>query len=257
MRVQKCAETAFAIIDCDCDPQQDMIQRQIEFQKRVGTWDDSIKDYGPNPKCDPRKVVWMLDLALQEASEAWDLVEGGWKGHKLNPDPMDDSEVLMELVDVAHYVWNAYAFAGGQPHPDLVAAAVCACRQNLQLPTLNMFLAWQKGTMLWSGGNSEDMEFKYGYHEWAHGTDAEKAVASRINCLRAQIAGVAETYRSSMVGFRDRLDKYPVAPGFVFDEIVPHMYAAAAAIPGCDEQTFYSAFVHKNDINHGRQDDGY
>lgn len=262
MDVQKCAG-GFEIAELPKDPQAEMISRCRRFQQRIGKWNTKIRDYGKERYCLPKQTLHHLDMALQECSEAWDLVEGGWKHHKVVPKEPDDAELLMELVDVAHFVFNAYLYMGGQPESELVAAAVGRSNEQIRLPYLDLEMAWRMGERLWSNGGAQ-IERQFGHGQGAHGLEWEKGAATRINHLRAKVGSVSDTIRHGL-GQMDKIGAnakktrqlFPPASGFIYVEIVPWMYCAVQAIPHVDMETFFSAFIHKNDINFARQDEGY
>jgi hypothetical protein len=165
----------------------------------------------------------------------------------------------MELIDVAHFAINAYIFMGGAPDEASLAHAVGQSRQEMKLDKINFDDAWGFGEKAWSSSGSE-IEALYGYGAFAHGAKWEKDLATRLNYLREKMTSVGMTMRDGMKNMTKSQrapENFPAASGFVFIEIFPWLYAAAQAIPGCTKQVFYSAFVHKNDINHARQDNGY
>lgn len=264
MRVQDCADE-FDIdgdhpeIDwSDGDPQSRMILQQIRFQGLVGSWDKRIQDYGSAKFCKPRSAVHHLDMAIQECAEAWDMVEGGWKHHKTNPDECDRGELLMELVDVAHFLVNAYIFMGGQPEKQMVAAAVGRSREELRLPEFGLDHAWMLGHRSYEG-NGGTITALYGHGRGAHGQEWEAAVATRINYLRMKITEVSESIRYQMRKMNLIINgkTFPPASGYVYVETFPWLCGAVEAIPGSSLDTFYAAFMHKNDINFQRQRRNY
>lgn len=239
--------------------QSDMMKRQRRFQDRLGKLDVRLKDYGAKTFCLPYVVLHNLDMGIQECGEAWDMVEGGWKHHKTQPQAADPDELLMELIDVAHFAINAYLFMGGQYEPEMVAAAVGRSRQEIKLPRIDFEAAWGFGERSWKAHGSK-LEALYGHGRGAHGQDWEKTAATRINYLREKMTEVAMTMRNGMKDMsasQRTPENFPAASGYVFIEIFPWLYGAAQAIPGCTKEVFYSAFVHKNDINFARQDRGY
>ena len=254
MKVQSCAD-GVELLRLGRDPQGDMLKRCREFQRRVGTWDDRIHGFGRNAFALPMAALHHLDMGVQECSEAGDMIEGGWKGHKTEPRAMDADELLMELVDVAHFVFNAYLYMGGDHEDELVAAHANKSDERIKLIRLGLQSGWQMGERSWDrNGGALRRLFHYGH--LSHGGDGEAEIACRINHLRHQICGAAATIRTGLetVG---RPEMLPVAPGFIYIEIVPWLYACAASIHGVDQQRFYSAFCWKNDINFRRQDEGY
>ena len=262
MKTAICAD-GFEVLKGDDLPkrclQQDMMDRQRAFQVRLGKYDERLKDFGAETFCLPYVVLHNLDMGIQECGEAWDMVEGGWKHHKTKPTAADPDELLMELVDVAHFAINAYLFMGGQTEPVLVAASVGRSRQELRLPSISFEDAWGFGERSW-GRHGSKLEALYGHGRGSHGQDWEKIAATRINYLREKMCEVALTMRNGMkdMSASQRTPKnFPAASGYVFIEIFPWLYGAAQAIPGCTREVFYSAFVHKNNINHARQDRGY
>ncbi|KKK84236.1 hypothetical protein LCGC14_2785370, partial [marine sediment metagenome] len=83
----------------------------------------------------------------------------------------------------------------------------------------------------------------------------EKEIATRLNVLRHQVSAAAGAIRTGLQAMR--AEDLPVSPGFIYIEVIPWVYACAASIPGVDRQAFFSAFMHKQAINFGRQDEGY
>ncbi len=260
MKTQICAE-GFEVLDelpNGC-AQSDMILRQRSFQVRLGKFDERIRDFGSQTFCLPYVALHNLDMGIQECSEAWDMVEGGWKHHKTKPTPADPDELLMELVDVAHFAINAYLFMGGQHEPELVAASVGRSRQEIKLPKIDFDDAWGFGERSWKR-NGPQLEALYGHGDGSHGPKWEKTVATRINYLRERMVGVAAIMREDLKrksAAQRTPQKYPAASGFVYIEVFPWLYGAVQAIPGITPTVFYSAFVHKNNINFKRQDEGY
>lgn len=261
MRIQEC-EDGFQFFEeagfkppRDC--QADMINRQIKFQRLIGTWDDRLKDYGTDPFCAPRTVLHHLDMAVQECSEAWDMLEGGWKGHKRHPDPVNRTELLMELVDVAHFLINAYVFMGGQAESEMVAKSVGRSKSHIALPSISLEDVWRFGEKGWAG-NSKLFEVGYSYADVSHGEPWVKEAATRVNYLRSQIFKTADTIRYGYMNATPAArETFPAASGYVYIETMPWLYAAVQAVPGVTTETFYRAFVHKNDINFKRQERGY
>lgn len=259
MRVQECAQGFEVLTELPKDPQGDMIKRQREFQKLVGGWSDKLKDYGAETFCLPQRALHHLDMGIQECSEAWDLVEGGWKHHKRNPDPPDAAELLMELVDVAHFIFNAYLFMGGQPEQVMVAASVGRSREQLRYPEIGLDEVWTFGEMSWER-NGGKLRAVYGHGEGSHGLDWEKEAATRINYLRTRMVETASSIRyglEQLSAAKRKPNEFPAGSGYVYIELMPWLTGALQAIPGCDQATFYSAFVHKNDINFKRQERNY
>lgn len=254
MNVQSCR--GYAVITA-ADPQEDMIRRQITFQRRLGRYDDRLSILHPEHSrfthVPPQMIIHHLDMGLHEAHEAYDMLEGGWKHHKTNPKEPDLEEVLMELVDVMHFVINAYIFMGGQPTGRDVAAAVNVSRED-RTPYMKIELShvWSIGVGAWDK-DAVALNNSYSHEDGAHGSDVTKQLATRVLRLIYAIQEVASTLRQ----FPLEEGSVPRAPGFIYKSIVPWICAAAAAIPGMTHQLFYSAFVHKNDINHARQDNNY
>ena len=244
----------FQMVEPPKDPQSDMVLRCRRFQESIGKWDGRITAYGAMPFCRPDLMLHHLDMGIQEASEAWDMLEGGWKHHKTKPKPADEFEVLSELVDVAHFVFNAYLYAGGEPDADSVAVLAARSKQELKLPTIGIEEVWGIGVRSWDR-KGHRLRAMYGHGDGAHGADWEKETATRVNYLRSKIFEVASTVR---FGMDQASGPIPTAPGYIYIEIVPWLVGAAAAIPSCDRwEVFYSAFVSKNEINFKRQAGGY
>lgn len=261
MKVSECG-TEFDLENCpsigDFDAQGRMIKRQIDFQTLIGGYDPRLKDFGSKTYCQPFKAMHHLDMAVQETSEAWDMVEGGWKHHKTKPEPPDVVELLMELVDVYHFVINAYLFMGGQPEAEMVAAAVNRGNTGIHLQSMEMDYFWELGKRLYQARHAQ-LHRLFGYGEGAHGQPWEAEVAMRINFTRVQLTDVIGALRSQMEAFDLKVNgfKFPAASGFVYHSVVPPLFGAAAAIPGVRQEQFFHAFMHKNQINFDRQKSKY
>lgn len=239
------------------DPQCDMISRQQAFQRRLGIWDDRISSRFPTFVL-PGRAIHNLDCAVQEASEAWDMVEGGWKHHKKNPVPVDRTELLLELVDVASYVYNAHLCLGGRAEGELIAKDYAACREISIVPSradLDFF---------WNAAGSEPVSkitrALYYHGKDAHGEGWVKDAAAWINRLRASIVDSATALRAGlqqMSRSQRAPEAFPPGPGFIPDQVFTILYGAVRSLPDATMLEFYSAFVHKNEINNKRQSDGY
>lgn len=252
MKVQECGGE-LTLVELGADPQADMIRRCRRFQERVGAWDDSVSMRTANVV----RTLHHLDMGIQELSEAWDLLEGGWKHHKRNPDPPDADEILMELVDVAHFMYNAYLYMGGEAEQEVVAGLVARSNTQLHLPRIGMSEAWQLGDSSVKRDRNK-IDKLYGHGSGAHGVDWEKESATLVNAFRAKMFSVTETIRGGLENLTPvQVKNFPASSGFVYIELAPWLFACAASIPGCTEQVFYSAFVKKSDINFARQDRGY
>jgi len=253
MKQQLCGN--FDVTELPDDAQQIMIDLQILFQRRLGKYDPRLSKLHPTEKSftDHKKVMHNLDMALHEAHEAYDMLEGGWKHHKKNPVEPDWDEVLMELVDVLHFLYNAYIFMGGMSSGEDVARSINACT-NLNEPyrTIELRHVWPIGTTAWDK-NRRNFVIKYDYGDGAYGSDATKECATRVLRLIYAIQETASTIKDvvSASGFLSP------ASGFVYYDTVPWVMAAAASIPGCTPKHLYSAFLHKNNINNKRQDNSY
>jgi hypothetical protein len=249
----------FPIVDSAENCLQDMIERQIKFQKHINKWDDRLRDFGRETFCLPNVALHHLDMGAQECSEAWDMLEGGWKHHKCKPNKTDRTELMLELVDVAHFLINAYLFMGGQSDKHLVAAAVGRSRESLKLPYIDFQYVWDLGGRSWVG-NKAKIEALYSHGEGAHGEDWEKVAATSVNYLRSKINTVSDAIRhglSELPRAKRQHDTFPPASGFVFIETMPWLCVAVQCLPDSTVEEFYSAFIHKNDINFQRQAGGY
>jgi|9_EtaG_2_1085328.scaffolds.fasta_scaffold00002_37 hypothetical protein len=262
MKVQNCADefsidTEFDELDWSIDHQAKIIKRQMDFQTLVGSYDSRLKDFGKKTFCLPRRVIHHLDMGVQEASEAWDMVEGGWKHHKSNPVQADKDELLMELVDVMHFVVNAYLFMGGQPERELVAK-VTASAMQVQVPAFGLDFAWALAERNGQGPNLAIYSM-FSHADGAHGEDWEKKVAARINYLRQLLVDTAAAIRQQILVSNGAVNphKFPPGSGFIYFTLMPEICACAQAIPGVKLDHLYYAFMHKNDINFKRQKDGY
>lgn len=253
MDEQQCF-TDVTILDPGRDPQGTMINRCIKFQRSLGHYDDRLSDMPTRPFCMPKRVLHHLDMARHECAEAYDMLEGGWKHHKTKPKIPDMGEVAMELVDVGHFLFNAYAYMGGAGEAELVAAAVNRADDRIKVPKMTMDDAWSIGTRAFTK-NGHVIEALYGYGDGAHGDASVKQMATRVNYLLSKISATAETVR---VGIEQTSGRLPPASGFIYMETVPWLYACAALLPHEDPQRlFYSSFIRKNDINFERQQKGY
>lgn len=253
MNVQPCAVDVVMLERLGSDPQADMIRRQLEFQVcQYGDRIRSFSDLPSAPLCDLTFVCHHLDMARHEACEAYDMLEGGWKHHKRKPREADSNEVLMELVDVAHFVFNAYIFMGGCPEAELVAACLNRSKNRLAAMRMGLLEAWSLGGRAWDASQNVKL---WDHGAGAHGQDWEKRCAARVNFLISQIESACRTIRDG-VAVKAVSNTTP-ASGFVYSEIIPWLYAACQAIPGTTELTFYSYFLHKNEINLRRQRGNY
>ena len=124
---------------------------------------EAVQGYAVVP--DHRRAVHMLDMAVQECSEAWDLLEGGWKHHKKNPKPTDWAEVKMEIVDVFVFVINAQLYGTARNVGD--------------------------GDFFFSAKDEE----LYGHGAGAHGDDRSKKIATYVNGLRTKLVMAADFAR--------------------------------------------------------------
>lgn len=237
------------------EPQSDMIKRQVTFQTLVGAYDERLKDFGTRTYCDPFKALHHLDMASQECSEAWDIVEGGWKHHKKNPVPADKVELLMELVDVYHFILNAYIFMGGQPEAEMMAAAISG-GLSVEVPRAPLEMFWDMGVKSMA---MRHVNLLYSYADGAHGEKWEGDVATRINCLRDALHNVSGALRQQIIAMEFKVNgfQFPPGSGFVYLACAPPLFAAVQAIPGVEMRHFYAAFKHKNDINLRRQRENY
>jgi hypothetical protein len=246
----------YAILEAPADPQADMIRRQRDFQIALGLWDPRVSGRAPTFVL-PGRCLHNLDCAVQEASEAWDMLEGGWKHHKRQPAACDRTELMLELVDVFAYLANAHLFMGGSIESELVAGDVLAAGARIMSLRADMDWAWSK---------HENKEFAkvtralYDHGGRAHGEQWVKDVASWVNRLRAKIVAAGETLRfglQQMSRAERAPEAFPANPAFIYLELFPLLYAAVASVPGASQQEFYSAFVHKAEINIGRLRGGY
>jgi hypothetical protein len=193
----------------------------------------------------------------QECSEAWDMVEGGWKHHKTNPHDPDKLELMMELVDIMCFALNTYIYMGGQPESELVAAAVARSKEQMRYPKIGLDEAWVIGASSWER-NGPKMRALYDHGRGSHGREWTKEAATRINFLRAQFFDSAATIRYGLSRMtKAERETFPPASGYVYIQLVPWICGAVQAIPGMGLQDLYSAFVKKDQINNERQDAGY
>jgi dUTPase len=235
----------------------DMMKRQIEFQRVAGRWDPKLEQPGQYSRAD--MFFHMMDMAAQECSEAWDLLEGGWKHHKRKPSPANRDEVIGELVDVMHFLVNAYLFMGGKPSQIALATAVSANQMGIAVPSMDFEMVYNMGTRSMAANRSK-IEALYGFGDGAHGEAWVKRVATSVNYLRSKITRTVEIVRD----FSENLpraqrahDAFPARPGFVVIETWPWVMAAFADIPDATPELFFSSYMHKSDINFERQRSGY
>lgn len=257
METQTCG-TSVSLLPLGRDPQADMLARCVQFQRHLGHYDSRISDNPAHPYTDVRRALHHIDMARQECAEAWDMLEGGWKNHKRNPKPVDVPELVMELVDVATFLGNAYGFMGGQSDAELVAAAVSRSNQRVALTVLGLDEVWTISQRSWAR-NGDKLRRLYGYGDSSFGEDWVKECAARVNRLSYKIGEVAESIRTGMEQEPQTVDdgSFPAASGFVYIETMPWLIGAVQAIPGIGPQEFYSYFVRKNEINFERQTRGY
>jgi hypothetical protein len=197
-------------------------------------------------------------MARQECAEAWDMLEGGWKNHKRNPKPVDASELVMELVDVATFLGNAYGFMAGPADAELVAKAVSYSGSRVSMINLGLDEAWTIGARSWEV-HGKKLRGLYGYHDQSFGEDWVKEVACRVNYLSSKISSAVEAIRTGMEQMPHTIDdgSFPAGSGFIYIETMPWLYGAVQAIPGIGQREFYSHFIRKADINLERQTRGY
>jgi hypothetical protein len=265
MELQECAKL-FKIDDDhpdipkNTDLQFRMINSQIMFQKRMKAMDKRLRDYGSSTYCMPKVAIHHLDMAAQECAEAWDQVEGGWKHHKKNPSPSDKEELLMELVDVAHFIINAYIFMGGQPESELMAKSVHkAGLTRILTQRLTLDDIWRKAERFTDENEFRQRLSMYDHGKGSFGEKWEKDCATRINYLTSQIFDTKEAirYQFTQINYLINGTKFPPASGFVYFGTMPWLCFAAQSIPGVTLEIFYHAFMHKNTINNQRQDNNY
>lgn len=200
----------------------EMIEVQIAFQKRLGMFDG---------RCDRVRVIHSLDLALMEAAEAYDQLEGGWKHHKRNPKSPDWNEVAMELVDVACFVLNAAIYSGN----DIVVNDLDA---------------------IWRSSSSKRYARSVEMYSHANGAYGDQDVKNTATAVRHMMA--------ALVDYSEHIRRTP--DEWVMDERITNarlttnmrnIARAFQCIPNGAIDYFYSAFMHKARINHQRQDNGY
>jgi hypothetical protein len=236
------------------DAQCRMMIRQREFQRSMERWDDRLSDRPPT-FCLPGRVLHSLDSAVQEASEAWDMLQGGWKHHRRNPPPVNRTELVLELVDVAAFLMNAYLFMGGQPEAEMIARVTVGTnvQKKIVVPAVTMEHVWHRAV------DERERKFVLALysHGWgAHGDDWVKTCAAHVNFLRSQVSSAAEVVRRAMAGMtraERSPEKFPANAGWLYAEVFPALYGAFASIPDCTPQEAYSAYVHKADVNDARQ----
>lgn len=236
------------------DAWSDMSLAQLKLQRDLSLWDDRVSRRSPVFVM-PRRVLHNLDCASQEASEAWDMLEGGWKHHKRNPERPDPGEVVLELVDVMAYVINAFLFMGGDTDAALVAKSISFSQEVSIIP---LAAGLEYGFDVPKLGRLTDNVFKlYDHGQGAHGELWVKQCAAWVNFLRSQVFRVSDTIRHGIATVGEDPREFPPAPGFVWWEIVPAICGAASAVPGIGPEEFYSAFMHKALINQRRREEGY
>lgn len=257
MDIQQCAN-GVTLLPLGKDPQAEMISACIKFQASLGLFDERISDHPSHPYVQIRRAIHQLDMGRQECAEAWDLLEGGWKHHKRKPRDPDRGELVMELVDIATFAFNAYIYMGGQPEAELVAACVNRSDQRVKMGKLGLNEAWDIGERTWRV-NGVPLTKTYGHGDGAHGEEWVKNVATRVNYLASKLSACVETLRTVVQEYPDAADDGSIMPasGFVYIEVLPMVYGAMAALPEGSRQEFYSSFMHKNKINFDRQTKGY
>jgi hypothetical protein len=259
---QECAPSGIRKYEMPVDAQADMVTRCKAFQTAVGTWDERIKAFG-------RSGTWTrydralhhLDMAVQECSEMWDQLEGGWKHHKRQPRPADRDEALLEAIDVLTFAINAYLYTGGESDAELVAALINrSATIAVAAPRCDLGWAWDRWGQFFSEKGSRGIIALYGHGDGAHGAQWEKTTAAFVNSVRSKISDAASTLRGALASMsreQRAFDKFPAAPGFIYMEAVVPAVALCRSVPDCTIEEMYSAFCHKNDINFERQSRGY
>lgn len=217
MDVQKCYTGAVASDAWHADFPSAMLQASIEFQQ-------SLTAYSSNPRFFCRSH--MIEMGIQEASEAWDLLEGGWKHHKTNPKPTDWSELLMECVDVAVYLSNACFYADKSDGLDAFSTSnwsrIASCASNYRgVPLAPSIVYFGRG---------------------AHGDDNTKECALRISEVRFYLFKV-------MCGSDKTFTRYVRSAS---ESLVRAVCAA-----GYSQADFINAYASKMRTNHVRQAGGY
>lgn len=259
MNVQLCADGGIPLVEIEPGfDVHEMVSIQHEFQRRLGKWDDRIYVPLPGQRINVLPmysrqdvVLHSIDMAIQEASEAWDMLEGGWKHHKKNPKMPDINELIMEIVDVIAFSINAFLFSGGRSDRDLFKAQFNV-RTGMEIPTTIQDI-WK------SSVDHAAREAVYGHGDGAHGPDWVKTVAADVNAMRSDLFTLAATIRSARSTSRKMRDPqhFPSSPAAVYLGAVIPAIASASRIPGCDPEVLYCAFHHKVSINNSRQDAGY
>lgn len=261
MDQQVCAPDGITLTPMPKDPQADMIVRCHKFQELVGTWDHRIKGFGDKTWVRHDRAVHHIDMAVQECSEMWDMLEGGWKHHKKNPSKPDRDEVMLEAIDVLTFAYNAYLFMGGEPEAEVISKLVGRSPSiPIVPPEMDLDWSWSKWDPWFTGGGKRGLIALYGHGDGAHGETWVKECAAYTNAIRARIGAVAETIRGALMSMsREQRtpNVFPASPGYFYIEAVCSAVALVRAIPGSTQEELYAAFVKKNDINVQRQKDSY
>lgn len=247
----------YRMLELPGDPQGALLSRQREVQRRLGLWDERISPRGQT-YCLPGRVVHCLDCAVQEASEAWDMLEGGWKHHKQNPAEPSRHELVLELVDVMAYVMNAYLFMAGDSEQELVARLV-GRSAGVKVVPIQMGLDY---TWSFAGGEAMQREVMGVFYHGtgAHGPDWVKRTAGWVNALRTRLVTTASALRHGMIQVGPdgrRPEVFQPIPGAIYWELFPWVYGALKSVPGMGQAEYYSAHQHKLDIIFSRIDGGY
>lgn len=243
-----------------------MLGAQIEFQKQVGTWDEKVSAFPGYTYIRWDRVLHHLDMAVQELSEAWDQVEGGWKHHKRSPRPPSREEVLMEIVDVLAFSLNAYAFSGGIPDSRYISAHFLA--SDARDRSFDKIFALGDGdfSALWEflcarrAKIDPTVAVLWGYGDGSHGEPWEKNIAGHINYNREAMTAIASTHRGFLLGAsraKRIYELFPPMPGYILQEAVLLTIQLGTAVPDITAAEFYSAFMRKVAINNARQSAKY
>jgi hypothetical protein len=252
MKVQTCA--GIEPVEPSATMQEDMLRDQIAFQRRLGILDEKLSPLHPafGSYSDVSRAIHNLDMARHEASEAYDMLEGGWKHHKTQPGEVDAEELLLELIDVLKFVFNACLQLGIEPSAHGVAKVVSSSGERKYV-AIEWRHVWNTGAAA-ADADVNGIMSQYSHADGAHGPVWVKRTATRVNMLTSTIAAVADTLRKYLASGGERV---PGAAGYVYSEIVPWLCGAAASIPGVTPELFYAAMKHKTKIINRRFDEGY
>lgn len=242
------------------NPTAVIVGNQAVFNARLGLPFPPTGGINRNQFANSRRaILHNLDMAVQELSEAWDHLEGGWKHHKKTPRVPDQNEVLLELADVVLFLANVIGFAGSDVNAP--PGSMYDARTTFVVPP-DPILAL---------AGFEELIKNYSHAEGAHGAPWEGKTAAVINGLRASVVTLSESLRNA--GLPDEstpvehmtrvLDS--VSAG-VMNQInvcvytamtVPSLYELGKGARDACSEVFFNVICHKQRVNHRRQDKGY